>query len=293
MIIEQKTIEKLRELINEQTEYRSGPQLVTFFNELGFNDKYGSGFPSRWVYTEDKLNKINGTPELDKCIKKLFSPLNFIGRFHELDQHIESFNEYLSFDNWLVIRDGKLISFKKASDDYFYTTANRPTEELKEEQFLDKEFSDINLEKLGLEYAITEVLKLRLDEIEKCVKSSSSLSVIFLCGSTLEGILLGVASRYPKLFNTSNSTPKRDDGKVKQFHEWTLNSFINVAYENKILKEDVKKFSHALRDFRNYIHPYEQLHSGFNPDIHTAKISLQVLKAAIFQIINFKHVPNI
>jgi hypothetical protein len=43
----------------------------------------------------------------------------------------------------------------------------------------------------------------------------------------------------------------------------------------------VKKYSHSLRDFRNYIHPYEQLSSRFDPDIKTAKISFQVLKAAI------------
>ncbi len=46
----------------------------------------------------------------------------------------------------------------------------------------------------------------------------------------------------------------------------------------------VKKFSHSLRDFRNYIHPYEQVSSRFNPDEHTARISWQVLKAALFQL---------
>ena len=80
MILQSKSLEKLRLLINEETEYRSGRQLVQFFNELGFNDSYGQGFPSRWAYTDERLAKINGTPELDKCIKKLFSPVNFIRR---------------------------------------------------------------------------------------------------------------------------------------------------------------------------------------------------------------------
>ncbi len=146
---------------------------------------------------------------------------------------------------------------------------------------------DFDIDKLNLEFQISEILKLRIIEIENCLKSSSPLSVIFLCGSTLEGILLGVATKYPKEFNTSKSTPKNDDGKPKQFQEWNLNTLINVAYENKMLNEDVKKFSHSLRDFRNYIHPYQQLYSGFNPDIHTAKISLQVLKAAIHQLIKY------
>ena len=73
MIISQKTIEKLRALINEETEYRSGPKLVAFFNKYGFADLYEPGFPSRWIYTESKLKELNGKPELDKCIKLEFN----------------------------------------------------------------------------------------------------------------------------------------------------------------------------------------------------------------------------
>lgn len=39
-----KTIEKLRIITNEESEYRSGPQLVSFFNNLGFNDEYRQVF---------------------------------------------------------------------------------------------------------------------------------------------------------------------------------------------------------------------------------------------------------
>lgn len=54
MQLQQKTLEKLRNLINEETEYRSGPKLVAFFNELGFSDIYAQGFLSRWIYTYPK-----------------------------------------------------------------------------------------------------------------------------------------------------------------------------------------------------------------------------------------------
>jgi hypothetical protein len=57
-----------------------------------------------------------------------------------------------------------------------------------------------------------------------------------------------------------------------------------VACEIDILKPDVQKFSHGLRDFRNYIHPYEQMRSGFTPDEHTAKLCFQVLKAALASV---------
>lgn len=69
MIISQKTIEKLRILINEETEYRSGPALVAFFNQYGFKDVYGKSFPSRWIYTEEKIRALNGSPELRNHIQ--------------------------------------------------------------------------------------------------------------------------------------------------------------------------------------------------------------------------------
>jgi hypothetical protein len=159
----------------------------------------------------------------------------------------------------------------------------RPHQTITEDEFLNKEFDQVSLDKLNCEGVIKDVLNVRLREIKHCLKAGASLAVIFLCGSTLEGILLSVALKSPNEFNQSPVSPKKD-GKVFQFQEWTLNNFIEVAFSVGMLKEDVRKFSHALRDFRNYIHPYQQLSSKFNPDEHTAKICWQVLQAAIFQL---------
>jgi hypothetical protein len=282
MELSQKTLEKLRNLINEDTEYRSGPKLIAFFNDLGFNDEYGQGFPSRWKFTDEKLSKLNGTADIDRCIKKLFAPVNYIGRFKDLDGFIKDFNQFLAFDKWQVVRNDAEITFKRAEKIKIDQT--EPITEINEGDFLRYEFSDINIESIGLDGVITDILNLRIEEIKRCLNSDAPLSVIFLCGSTLEGILLGVALKKPKEFNTAFSAPKDKEGNVKKLHDWTLNNLIDTAHELRLIKEDVKKFSHTLRDFRNYIHPYEQLSSGFNPDKQTAKISWQVLKAALFQL---------
>ncbi|MBK9726537.1 MAG: hypothetical protein IPO86_00300 [Saprospiraceae bacterium] len=285
MVISQKTLEKLRDIINEESEYRSGPKLVKFFNNLGFRDLYGQGFPSRWKYTDDSLTKINGTPELDKAIKNVFAVQNFIGKTSELDKLIESFNQYLAFDKWKVARKETEITFERVDKVILKTEVKV---ELGENEFLNQEFDNISIDDIGLDIMISDIIKLRIKEIKECLKAEVPLSIIFLCGSTLEGILLGVALKHPAEFNRSSSSPKALDGKPKPFHSWTLSNFIDVSCDVGILKLDVKKFSQSLRDFRNYIHPYEQLSSQFNPDIHTAKISWQVLKAALYQLINYK-----
>ena len=181
-----------------------------------------------------------------------------------------------------------LIQCKKAAERLLghaveFTTDN--SNEMSEDEFIHKEFKEISIDKLNLDGVITNILKQRMDEIRKCLNIKSPLATIFLCGSVLEGILLGIASGQPKLFNGAIASPKyKDTGKVKKFDEWSLGNFIDVAYELDLIKLDVKKFSHALRDFRNYIHPYQQAISNFEPSQHTSQICWQVLQAAIFQL---------
>ena len=289
MVISPKTIEKLRNLINEETEYRSGPKLVEFFNKYGFKESYPygrGGFPSRWEYTDIKLNAINGSPNLDKCIKDLFAPVNFIERFDALDKFIGEFNQYLAFDGWQVVRKETEITFAKSTGvDIDAEIKATKTEKETVDDFLTQEFNDISITDLPIDGSLTTFLEVRIEEIKKCLSAKASWSVIFLAGSTLEGILLGVASKNPAAYNQAKFAPKdKATGRTKSFNEWTLNHFIDTSCEIGYLREDVKKFSHALRDFRNYIHPYQQMSIGFHPDENTAKICFQVLKAAIFQI---------
>ena len=152
------------------------------------------------------------------------------------------------------------------------------------EGFLSEQFVLPDMRKLPVEPAVVPVIEQRIDEARGALKVGAYLAVVVLCGSILEGILLGSAQNDPKRFNKSRASPKVSDGKVKPFHEWSLAHFIDVASDVGILKPDVKKFSHGLRDFRNFIHPYEQLVSGFTPDEHTATVCFQVLRAALASV---------
>lgn len=245
MILSPKSLEKLRLLINEETEYRSGPQLVHLFNNLGFNDSYGQGFPSRWVYTDEKLERINGTPQLDRCIKELFNPVNFIESLEDLDVYIEGFNKYIAFDKWKVIRNGADISFQRL-DKVEVKEPSKPNHATTENQFLSREFSNISVQKIGLEGMVSEVIEERIKEIERCYSSAAYLSVIIMAGSTLEGILLGLANQYPKDFNTAKSSPKDKLGKVYELSKWSLSSFIDVAYELGLVQHDIQPYAKRL-----------------------------------------------
>lgn len=149
------------------------------------------------------------------------------------------------------------------------------------DEFLNTHFAEPDLSTLPLEDEVAEILQSRLNEANLALEAGANLAVIFLCGSILEGLLLGIATCNAREFNRANSSPKGPDKNVKKLHQWSLSELINVATETGFLKPDVKTFSHGVREFRNYIHPYEQMISRFAPDQHTARICIQVLKAAI------------
>lgn len=121
-------------------------------------------------------------------------------------------------------------------------TANMQNQEM---EFLNKKFDSVNIKTLNLTTTMENIIQQRLDKIKKCLNGNIALGAIFLIGSTLEGLL------------------------------------IDVAHETNFIGLDVKKFSHNLRDFRNYIHPEEQVIQNFNPNKNTALIAYNVLLAAM------------
>lgn len=288
MYINKKTLEILCDFIvgDGTADYRSGRKLVDFFNELGFDDRYEQGFPSRRDYAIDRLTKLNGTPELDKCIKMTFSVVDHVERIEELDESIKLFNKYLAFDKWKVVRDNDVITFKRLNK--VVIEHSKPNNVVSEKDIFLKQNFSINVSLLGLDSVVTDIINQRLLEVERCVKYDVPLSAVIMIGSILEGVLLGIATSFPREFNQALSAPKSSEGKVKQFQDWTLNNLIDVSAEIGILKRDVKKFSHVVRDFRNYIHPYSQMATGFSPDNQTVLICFQVLKAAIYQISEYR-----
>lgn len=151
-----------------------------------------------------------------------------------------------------------------------------------ERDFLAQEFSQrLDLSGLQIDAPFQAAIEQRIGEIQKTLGAGAALAVIFLCGSTLEGLLLDAATKNVQQFNQAKSAPLDKNGNVRLLHDWPLECLINTAHEVGLLSLDVKKYGHALKDFRNYIHPRQQVVQKFSPDLHTAKISWQVLQAAV------------
>jgi hypothetical protein len=212
---------------------------------------------------------------LKELIESILQPINFVNNQYTLNNVIKQFNQYLAFDNLLLSQNNGQVILQ----DYKKNSAPMQKQDL-----LNLQFGVLQLDGLQIDQDLTNIIKQRVSEIEKCIEVGASLSIVLLCGSILESILLNTAKQFPEKFNTYKNSPKDKNNQVRKFDDWTLNDFIDVSCGLGLINQNVKKFSHALREFRNYIHPSHQVKENFTPDIETSKISYQVLRLAISQL---------
>ncbi len=249
---------------------------------LDYSDStYGAFFKRYKIDIHDRKYQTYGTSKANKM--RAFweqETDSLVG--HVLAEMLDSYEADCDLNN----READASVLKKSRDIVARLSgkAVSPNPLQSADDFLHSEFTIPNIQKLPIEAQAVPIIESRLAEARKALKAGAHLSVIFLCGSVLEAVLLGAAQKEPARFNRAAACPKTNDGSPKRFPEWNLSQFIDVACELNLLKPDVKKFSHGLRDFRNYIHPYEQMASGFTPDEHTAKLCFQTLKAALASV---------
>lgn len=94
--------------------YRSGAALVRFFNELGYNDIYGKGFPSRWQYAEEKVRGLKDKPEtMLKLFETLLDPREYLNTEYDLKTLVEHLNEYLKYDEYELIKHGSFYRLRE------------------------------------------------------------------------------------------------------------------------------------------------------------------------------------
>jgi hypothetical protein len=263
--------------------YRSSSFLTQFFQSLGIDVTHDGTTRKWWVLAV--LQHLNAE-QIEKVILRLVDLREYRGNQDKLGLAVRSMSGILAMESLGVGFDGATPELRRAApiqlDERKLSTASPAADET---AFLEKRFSDdIRIDELGLDAVVTGFLQARVDEVQACPKDKVALGTIILLGSALEGLLLAQALAHPKNFMSSGAVPKDQAGKTKQSYEWTLSELINVARDIKLLDLDVSKFSHVLRDFRNYIHPYQQMAEGFTPGQHTVDICWQVFRAAYSQM---------
>lgn len=158
-------------------------------------------------------------------------------------------------------------------------------EETTEAALLARVFKPEVFGRLPGDPSLHDALQGRMREAQRCIENEAWLSAVILCGSVLEGMCLGFGEARPEVVNRAYAA--QFNKAVPRLWEWKLTEWIDVLTRVGAFSPNVGKFGHALRDFRNYVHPREQLAHNFSPDAHTARIGFQVVVASADDLVRF------
>lgn len=250
--------------------YRSSSQLTQFFHKAGLDSFVHDGSTrKRWV-----LNALEtlGEADLDRVVLMLADPREY--RIQQID-----YQDALDKLNDIVVFEGKWVKLNGVFPEM--TAVDPAVSQIETRQIQNSEPAAPDFSRMAINQQLAIILEDRWSAAHICVDSEAYLMGIIAMGSLLEGLLLAAFENNPRLANQANASPKGPEGRVKPFSEWTLSNMIDVSRELGWIGLDVSKFSHSLREFRNLVHPKEQLSTGAIPDKDTCAISWEVVQAAI------------
>lgn len=210
---------------------------------------------------------------LEAIILQLIDPREYGGEFEVVQQMIVRLNRVLATEGLLVSLDGATPRLRVVQG-HVATPATPGA------QYMMPEFR-----KLTTDPIVAASLRMRWEEAQRCIAAQAHLATVLLLGSILEGVLIVVIQANPAIANRSSKSPKDTNGKTKAFREWSLHDCIEVACDCGWLQGDRLRFSHALRESRNLIHPMLQRMVGEWPNEHSCRICWEVVNAAIADLL--------
>ena len=114
--------------------------------------------------------------------------------------------------------------------------------------------------------ALQTVLREYYRQTQAALSSDCYLGAIVGCGSVVEGLLTWALLRKEKEALKSSKACKDKQGQAKPLKEWGLSGLIDVSVELELIGTTAKQACWALKDFRNFVHPYNVLKQSARPD---------------------------
>ena len=280
--IDDRTLEAIAELIcgsgdgigggyKSPGPYRSMVDIIRFFDRAGVLPR-GESSTRKWFVLES-LQNVNGTDDFEKVVLRLASPKEYSGD-SEVTQRV---NDYL---NGTLQVEGVEVVLVGVEPQLRDRDASMATPQLNQTQIEDSP----DFHKLVSDSSLADVLLFRWQEAQRCVQGEAYLAAVVMMGSILEGVLLHRFENDLQAVYRANSSPK-ERGKPRPINKWGLSTLIDVAHEVGWLQGDVKRFSHALRESRNLVHPYMQRLQQDKPDRDTCSICWPVVRAAVSDLL--------
>jgi len=133
-----------------------------------------------------------------------------------------------------------------------------------------------------------DILARRWDECAKCVRADAHLAGIVMMGGLLEALFVARANKMTDktaLTSAANAPKEKATGKVINYQDWMLDSYIKVGFELNWITESAKDVADKLKEYRNFVHPAKELRYGVTLGLNDSSIFWQVTKALTRQLL--------
>ena len=247
-------------------------QIKDFFRRAGVQPK-GESATRKWFVLES-LQAVNGTRSIESVLRRLASPKEHEGDGSVMRAVIDHLNQVLLVEGLEIMLVGVDARIQGR------TAAVAPPKPQDRPVETAPDFAQV-----VADGALADILSFRWEEAQRCIRSEAFLSAVIMMGSILEGALLHKVEQNPEIANRAQCAPRSRVASPRPIHEWGLSSLIDVAHEVKWLQGDVQRFSHALRESTNIVHPYVQRLQQDRPDADTCAICWEVVRGAVADLL--------
>lgn len=239
--------------------YRSGPDLVRFFNSHGFRDVYGGGFPTRRIFAQNRIKALNDTPRMKDVIRDMLDPRLWMSPNNgngDVASAVNQINEILRYDDYEVIKDGKFYKVRERSGSL--VELETPFEHLS------------NLSEILIEEQIRKCKeKIETGDYSGAITNARSLieAVCLHIEETLTGSVQGNDGDVIKLFNRARKLLNLDPGRK------------DISDPLKQVLTGLSSIVAGLAGMRNKM---SDAHAGiYRPNRHHAKLAVNAAQTLV------------
>lgn len=120
--------------------------------------------------------------------------------------------------------------------------------------------------------AIRSIIERDYAEAQRAFIVECWKSVIILCGGMIEAVLTDLLLQNGAAAKGVTGAPRNPD-----ITKWDLADLIKVAVVLKLVSAGVDKLSHSIREYRNLVHPGNEVRNALKFDAEESRIALEVL----------------
>ncbi|OLT16553.1 hypothetical protein BJF78_13765 [Pseudonocardia sp. CNS-139] len=256
-----RTIDRLATLICSHGERfeRSVRELRRFLEGAGWTVDYPGGARIPWLVETIRAHN-HDREAIEALLRRMIDPREYDGGLSDAQEFVDRLNPVLTTDGLEVGHRGARPFVRRLDDNN-----DVPLEDVAG-RLADPALRD-QVRNLVRNPAMAQILIARLDEVEASRRAGAYLLAVIGTGSFVEGLLHDI------LVSRTQTTRKEERA--------PLADLLARAHALGWIQHDALKFNGYVREYRNFVHPRQQLESGLFPDNDTVLLCWQPVLAII------------